>query len=299
MQSVISKREVPSDLRGVSGIRTGFHPPDEQYQRLVITGQPGAGKSTFLNSNPHLIMLDAERGGDTVADPKALRFTPPPFTSLGVLDRAYEEFVDRITQRKLQGKTDIQMVGIDSLDEMIQIFQKALCLRENKESIGDVGGGHGKGYFMVLDSVFGMLDKLHRAGLGWAVVCHSKTKTVGVGDAAREVTVLAISDSYKTAVWRKCEHMLFVERGIVTTVGEPMIVTVAGKKLERMGDRITTKVRKLKTSPGGLWKGGDAEDIKVRVPLSEELLLPEYSGWDVLAADYRRACETLTRGEGK
>lgn len=298
MQSVITKREVPKDLQGVSGLGTGFDPPDVQHTRLVITGQPGAGKSTLMNGNPKLLMLDPERGGATVADPEALRFTPPPTVQPDQLDKAYLEFVDKIVARKLSGKSDILMIGIDTIDEMISLFQKALCLRENVTDVGDIGGGHGKGYFMVRDSIFGMLDKAYRAGLGWVLIAHTKVRHVTIDGKERETCGLGISDSYKTAVFQKCEHMMFVEKGIVTVVGPATIKTVNGKKLEKPGKRENKKVRKLKTSPGGLWMGGETTDVKVRVPLPEEMVLPELGGWDMFVSAYNDAVASL-QGEKK
>ena len=99
-------------------MRTGFVVPTVNQIRLTITGQPGAGKSTLLNSNPHLLSLDPERGGDTVADPKALRFTPPPETDPATLDQAYLTFVDSVIARKLRGADDIRMIAIDTIDEL-------------------------------------------------------------------------------------------------------------------------------------------------------------------------------------
>ncbi|KKK48310.1 hypothetical protein LCGC14_3146390, partial [marine sediment metagenome] len=219
MKSVISGREIPKDLQGLEGLRSGFVIPSVNQIRLTITGQPGAGKSTLLNSNPYLLSLDPERGGDTAADPQEIRFTPPPKTDLEVLDKAYLDFVDKIIARKLRGEDDIHMICIDTIDELISIFQHALCLREKVLDVGDVGGGHGKGYFIVRDSIFGMLDKIHRAGMGWAIIAHTCLKTVTVGNEEKQVSGLAMSNSYMRSVFQKCEHMLFVEHGVKTVTG--------------------------------------------------------------------------------
>jgi len=293
MQSVISKREVPKDLQGIEGIRSGFVIPDVQQTRLVIAGQPGAGKSTFLNSNPQLISLDPERGGDTVADPKALRFTPPDNTAPAELDRAYIAFVDKLIERRRRGATDIQMICIDTIDEMISLFQKALCLRENTDDVGDIGGGHGKGYFIVRDAIFGMLDRAYRAGFGWAIIAHTAVKTVTVGKEERQVSGLAMSSSYMRSVFQKCEHMMFVEHGIQVVTGSSEVKIVNGKRIEKPGKTTTVPVRKLKTRPGGLWQGGDTNDVKVRIPLPSELILPPLRGWDLFVEVYNEASRAL------
>lgn len=298
MNSVISKREVPKDLQGITGIETGFNAPIVQKIRIVVTGQPGSGKSTFLNSNPHMMMLDPERGGRTVKNPVALRFTPADDVSPEQLDKAYLEFADKIIARKLSGKDDIKMIGIDTIDEMILIFQKALCLRENVTDVGDVGGGHGKGYFIVRDSIFGMLDKAYRAGLGWAIVAHTKTRYVTVNGTETTVSSLGISDSYKSALFQKCEHILFTENGVQSITGEPIVKIVKGKRIEKPGKPENRRVKKLKTRPGGLWMGGDTADVKVRVPLPEEMVLPHAKGWDMFVSAYDEAVKTL-QGETK
>jgi hypothetical protein len=223
-----------------------------------------------------------------------MRFTPPPNTPEEGLDKAYLDFVDKIIARKRAGKNDIRMVAVDTIDEMILLFQKALCLREGTQDIGDVGGGHGKGYFIVRDAIFGMLDKVHRAGMGWAVIAHTKVKTVMVGQTEKQISALSISDSYKSALFQKCEHMLFVEHGVNLVEGEGETRVVKGKTLTKKGKTVTEKVRKLKTRPGGLWQGGDTNDVKVRVPLEEELILPKLGGWDLLGGAYEAAVGRLT-----
>ncbi len=295
MKSVISGREIPKDLQSVSGMRSGFVIPPVNQIRLTITGQPGAGKSTLLNSNPHLLSLDPERGGDTVADPQALRFTPPPTTAPENLDKVYLRFVDQVIARKLKGATDIKMIAIDTIDEMISLFQQALCLREQCVDVGDVGGGHGKGYAIVRDSIFGMLDKIYRAGIGWALIAHTTTKSVQVGQDTKQISTLAISDSYKRAVFQKCEHMLFVEHGVEMVKGPKEVKVVKGKRLEKEGKTTARKVRKLKTRPGGLWQGGDTNDVKVRVPITDELILPKVGGWDLFTKAYGDAVAVLTQ----
>lgn len=295
MKSVISGREIPKDLQGVSGMRSGFVIPTVDQIRLTITGQPGAGKSTLLNSNPYLLSLDPERGGDTAADPRALRFTPPPDTDPMVLDQAYLTFVDQIIARKLRGKDDIRMIALDTIDEFIDIFLTALCLRKGVDDPIDLKDGSGNGYTIVRKAIFGMLDKIHRAGMGWAIIAHTRTKTVRIGGEERQVSGLNVSDSFKGAVFQKCEHMLFVEHGVQTVTGPKEVRVVKGKRLEKPGVTTTEKVRKLKTKPGGLWQGGDTNDVKVRVPIADELILPKVGGWGLFTEAYGDAIRVLTQ----
>lgn len=292
--SVITGNKIAKDLQGIAGLETGFKPVPIHQARIVLTGQPGSGKSTLSNSDPSILVLDPEQGGKTVADPKATRFTPPPNTPLEELDLAYIKLVDRIIARKLKGKNDIKMICIDTIDKLIDLFQTSLCLREGSESVGDVGGGHGRGYAMVRESIWSMLDRIHRAGMGWILIAHSATKFVAMPDGSqRQTTGLAVSPSYVQAIWKDCEHMLFFEHGIQTVIPTPTIKIVRGKKTTKTHAPVHQPVRKLKTAPGGLWQGGNTNDVKVRVPLSPEIVIPELKGFATLTQDYDRAIETL------
>lgn len=293
MRSVISGREIPKDLQGISGVSVGFDPPDILHSRIVTTGQPGSGKSTLLNSNKHLFMMDPERGGRTVADPQAMRFTPPPNTPPAELDKAYLAVADRLIARRVAGKDDIRMVGIDSMDKMIAIFQRALCLRAGCEDVGDYDGGHGKGYAVVRRDIFDMLDRLYQAGLGWAVIAHTSKTLVTVGKSEQLVTGLSMSRSYMAALFQECEHMLFVEHGIMSVPGKDTTSVVGGKRITKRGKPTSVPVRKLRARPGGLWMGGVTDDVKVRVPLPEEIVLPKVGGWYTLGAAYDEAVKTL------
>lgn len=248
----------------------------------------------MLNSNLKVLSLDPERGGDTAADPQALRFTPPPSTDPMVLDQAYLEFVDAIVKRKLAGATDIEMICLDTIDEFIDIFLTALCLRKGVDDPIDLKDGSGNGYTIVRKAIFGMLDKVHRAGMGWAIIAHTRTKTIRIGGEERQVSGLSVSDSFKGAIFQKCEHMLFVEHGIEQVKGAPTVKMIGGKKITKPGVVSTQKVRKLKTRPGGLWQGGDTNDVKVRVPIKDEMVLPKVGGWDLFTKAYEDAVAILT-----
>ncbi len=187
------------------------------------------------------------------------------------------------------------MIAIDTIDELISIFQQALCLREQCLDVGDVGGGHGKGYAIVRDSIFGMLDKIYRAGMGWALIAHTTVKSVQVGKDTKQVSMLAISDSYKRAVFQKCEHMLFTEHGVDVIKGPKEVKIVKGRKITKPGQTTTVECRKLKTRPGGLWQGGNTNDVKVRVPIEDEIILPELGGWDLFTKAYEDAVAILTK----
>lgn len=297
--SVISGTVIPKDLAGVDGLEVGFNPPSSNECRLLITGTPGSGKSTFLNSNKKLLMIDVEAGGRTVADPLAMRYTIPPSTKPVDADTAYIAFVDKIIARRIKGATDIEMIGFDSADELVALFQRALCLRETDSAspslldIGDIGGGHGKGYAIVREAIANMLDRIHRAGLGWAIVAHTVTKTVTIGKEEVQVASLAVSDTYKSMLLRKCEHFLFVESGVELVTPPPTVKEVKGQKIKTVHPPVPVPCRFLKTAPGGIWKGAEAAELKVRVPLADRIKLPQIDGFGTFSNAYTEAIVKL------
>ena len=293
MQSIISGTVIPKDLAGVDGLETGFRPPTSNETRLLITGSPGAGKSTLLNSNKSLLMIDVERGGRTVADPAAMRFSAPVNADPVAAVQVYRNFVDRLITRKLAGKNDVLMIGFDSADELIALFQRALCIQAGVTDVGDIGGGHGKGYFQVRDDFAAMLDRIHAAGLGWAVIAHTLVKTVKVGEEERQVSSLAISDSYKSMLIRKCEHFLFVESGVELVTPPPIVRVVNGKRHEKPQPPEPRPARFLKTAPGGIWHGAEATELKIRVPLPDRIKLPQRGGFETFSKAYDAAVVKL------
>jgi GTPase SAR1 family protein len=296
--SVLTKREVPKDLQGIQGVSTGFDPPSVYESRFVILGEPGSGKSTLINSDPNIMVLDVESGGLTVADPQALRFTAPPRTDPSQLDKVYYSFIDRVIARKLSGKDDVKMIAIDSIDKMIEIALGCLCLRAGvADPIMSEDKKSGNLYTQAKLDVFGALDKAFHAGLGWALIAHMATRTVRVGQEQKEQKGLAVSDSFKRPVFRECEHMLFVSRGVEIIQHPTTTKKVGGKTITIPGKTENVPVRKLRSKPGGLWAGGDAEDVKVRVPFETEIVIPPKGGFGTLKAAYDRAVETLTSEE--
>jgi hypothetical protein len=293
--SVLTKREIPKDLQGLQGLTTGFNPPSIYESRLVILGEPGSGKSTLINSDPNILVLDVESGGVTVADPQALRFTAPSDCIPSTLDRVYLEFIDQIIARKRSGKTDIKMIAIDSIDKLIDITLTCLCLRAGvADPLQQENNKSGNLYTQARTDIFGALDKVHAAGLGWALVAHMATRTIRLGQEQKEQKGLAVSDSFKRPVFRECEHMLFVARGIQNIQHPATQKKVGSKTITVPGKSENIPVRKLRTKPGGLWAGGDAEDVKVRVPFETEIVIPPKGGFGTLKTAYDTAVQTLT-----
>jgi hypothetical protein len=294
---------IPDDLAKIPGVVSGFRPVPINQARFVFAGRPGSGKSTLVHSNPKAFIIDPEDGSRTVDDPQAIVYQLPSNIPPGKQAEAYMKIVDTIVERKRKGKTDIEMLGIDTIDELIDIFLVDLCINHSIDDPGDYKDGHGKGYSVVGKAIFGMLDKVHRAGLGWTVIAHLTESTRRIGQEEKVIQSLGISDSFARALRRKCEHMAFVDPATSTKAAPTRTKMVGGKAIELPGKIKLEPIRVLRTFPGGLWKGESTGDIKVRVPLPDKTELPKVGGWDILTKVYDEAITTLTNptpeGESK
>jgi hypothetical protein len=204
--------------------------------------------------------------------------------------------VDTLIARRKKGAKDIEMIAIDTIDELIEIFLRDFCLKHKLEDPLDYRSGEGNAYSIVRRDVFGILDRAYKAGFGWTVLAHVTPKTIRHAGEERIVMSLSVSDSFRNALFRKCEHMMFMEYHTKTVTGEPTTRTVKGKKITIPGETRREECRILKTKPGGLWKGETTNEVKVRVPFPDATEIPRLAGWEVVDQVYSEAIKTLTQG---
>lgn len=291
---------IPSDLAKLPGVSTGFRPVGVNRGRYVFTGRPGCGKSTLIHSNPKAFILDPEMGGNTVDDPRAICFTPDPDkTPEGETASAYMKMVDTLIARRKKGAKDIEMIVFDTIDELIEIFLRDFCLKHSLEDPLDYRSGEGNAYSIVRRDLFGILDRAYKAGFGWTVLAHVTPKTIRHGGEDRVVMSLSISDSFRNSLFRKCEHMMFLEYHTKSIPGKVITFTskTGGKPLTVPGTPTQVECRILKTKPGGLWRGETTNEVKVRIPFPDSTEIPSFDGWKVLSSVYDEAIQTLTQGD--
>jgi hypothetical protein len=201
----------------------------------------------------------------------------------------YERFVAGIIKRKLSGKEDIQTLGIDTYDTLVEVFAARVCKENGIEDLGDIKGSRGKGYFLTRRPIFEMLARVEQAGMGWSLLAHTTTKIVNVGDKEVRVTSLAVSDSFKGAAFRRCEHMLVLERGQRTIEVPPKEKVVEGRKITIPSKSRVEKCVFLRTEAGTLSGGDSTEEVKSRLPIPDRLVIPEKAAWDALSHAYEEA----------
>ena len=282
-----------SDLSSIPGVKQGFDPPSVNQGRYVFTGRPGCGKSTLLHSNPQAFILDPEGGGRTVDDPQSPRYTVPLSVPPGKQAQAYFDMAEAVIKRRRAGKLDIETLGIDTVDKLIDLSLRDFCLNHNIEDPLEYRDGNGNAYTIVRRQIFGLLDSAYRAGLGWALLAHVTPKTRRIGGDEKVVQSLAVSDSFAVALYRECEHMLYMEFATNTTALPGKTTVVKGKTIQLPGTTRQETVRVLRTKPGGVWKGEQTANVKVRVPFPDKTVVPRLKGWEAVSRAYEEAVTTL------
>lgn len=288
---------IPKDLADLPGVSTGFCPVSVNQGRYVFLGKAGCGKSTLIHSNPKAFILDPDRGAGTVDDPQAIRFTPDPDkTPEGETADAYRSMVDTLIARRKKGAKDIELIAIDTIDEMIELFLFDFCLKHKLEDPMDYKDGKGNTYTIVRKDIFTILDRAYKAGFGWAISAHVAAKTIRHGGEERIIQSFSVSDSFRGPIRRKCEHMMFMGYQTKVIQGEPITKVVKGKKITLPGKTSKERQCVLKTKPGGLWEGESTDEVKVRVPFPDSTEIPRLGGWSVVTNVYNEAIKTLTQG---
>lgn len=289
-ENMVTRKPVklPAAMSNAMEVSRGFKEPDPDRMRIVITGRPGCGKTSFVASNPKCLLYDLERGSDTVIDPACTRLQIKAKSTTGADDlrRSISALVaDYPNDSDL--REFITTVAFDSFDALVKMFSRDLCVKHNLEDPGEFGGGHGKGYFKIGDEIFGMFDQLGRVGLGVILIAHQSLKEVnGV-----TVPALNVSASFRNRVieWRTLMFKMEATPGMVTqSLKGGMKVKIPSKDPK---DRQYVLITDTTTT------AEDFDSPKSNVPIESGLVIPAVNGWATYRAAYERAV-AIRREEG-
>lgn len=122
--ATVAPAEVSLDDGTVSGVM-------DAPIRTTLYGDAGLGKTTFGANAPAPYFLDLEKGSRRFS---VARYFPTSWDD--ILDR-----VERLTVAKHEYRTLV----LDTADGIEQVIHEVICRRSGVSSIGEVGGGWGKG----------------------------------------------------------------------------------------------------------------------------------------------------------
>lgn len=280
---------IPDYLKGLPGVSTGHEIPTLNESRIVLASRPGKGKSTLLNSNPKAFVLGPEWGGKTVANPKAIRFGPMKRNGkfFSPTSQEYRDVLEKVFSARKKGATEFEMLGIDTLNSAVDLFARELLASYKVTDLKQVA--HGAGFTMTGDFVHRMLADAEQSGMGWCCCVHVGTRTIRTDDGEKLVHDMTLWPTIRNLIEGPCDHRFYMEKAEVDVTETKM---VAGKPKEiKVGSR---EVAILEVRPGLKFKPGQYDDVKVRVPFEDEIVISQENGWSDLEAAYAKAVERLT-----
>ena len=136
-------------------------------RRCLLYGTHGIGKSTFAAMAEKPIFIKTEDG---LGEIDCASF--PLAKSLNDVMQAIESLYTETH--------DFKTVAVDSLDWLEQLIWEKVCKEHDVESIGDVGGGFGRGEqkaAKILQTFLEGMDALRAKGMGVVLIAHSQIKT--------------------------------------------------------------------------------------------------------------------------
>lgn len=140
--------------------------PSAEPLRVVITGGPGVGKTTFAAGAPDVLFLLASNEGSGDLDIARI-----PIATWAAL---------RSAVRQLGAEPHpYRTVVLDTVDAFERLCWQHLCEQARKPTIEDVGGGYGKGYTAAVEEQQALLldlDKLRARGIAVIALAHTAVK---------------------------------------------------------------------------------------------------------------------------
>lgn len=246
-----------------SGLATITRGRQSRPPRVIIYGEPGIGKSTYIAGCPAPIFIQMEDGlGEIDADkfPKA---------------ETLEQVCDQLDMLIVE-KHDYETVGIDSSKWLEKLIHKEVCRRDNKPSVELCSGGYGKGYVTALNiwqgDILPRLDVLrNQRGMIVVMTGHAIIEKYEDPDQCLSYDryTLDLHDS-KSASSRKllyewCDALLFATRKVIVRTEETKPGKVRGTAVGLGGDGGTRIIRPY-GSPSAVAK--NRYGINTEIPLS-------------------------------
>jgi len=272
---------LPAALSGRMDVSQGFDAPDLDSLRIVITGRGGTGKSNLAASNPRAVLFDLERQPRTLLDPQCTyaRIKTTSTSPADDLSAAIEGLIDAY-RRDVALQETLKTVAIDSFDTMVDIFTRQVCKEHGAKDIGDVGA-KGKGYALVRNRIFRLLDDVHAVGLGWVLIAHENLSEVGNATVPK----LTVSPSFRDQLVRSRDMKFKMD----CVPGNVMKKLKDGRQIPMLSKDPKDREYRMFIDTSIVPEQYDTP--KSPVPIGSGLLIPGKGGWQTLRDAYAEAVE--------
>ncbi len=213
------------------------------HYNIGLLGESGIGKSTIIKELCEILAgeegylafdVGKEDGHEAIAN----------IVSERIEDWAkFMEVTDDIIDNKTTDYKDLQVVVIDTYDQLFDLAEKEVIRLHNKknsdkpkiDTINSAFGGFGKGLDRAIELVLDRLWELKKVGVSFIIVAHTKKKDVDDVITGNQYSILTsdISQKYFNAIKTKLHFlgMAYIDRNIVQEK--------TGKKNLKTGEDIT------------------------------------------------------------
>jgi len=267
------------------GIRQGFNPPPPEELRLFVAGRAGTGKSTFLASRPHSLILSFESSYDFVTHPLAAGVAVPTFA----------KFLSIMGKLEADAKNAIRPftnVAFDVIDQFVALVDTHLTGEINVErlkkgyppidTVMDFGS-HGAGVKKLREAVWKYLIQLTVWGYTWTAATHivDKTQTSSTG-AEYTSPQFSMFPTMAGMLVNQCDFCLQITNDRKQVISKQVVK-------EKKGGVITTRSGAMSTTILTHYLTGKQSEVdgaKTRVMLPDRVILPQAAGWEAFSSAY-------------
>jgi hypothetical protein len=283
-----------ADLRGKP---SGVDSPDFYRRRITIFGHTGAGKSTFVGTDPNLLKIDLDRKG--AAPPgheKCGRVPDQDFSGINWewLCKVRDRLVD-LAKKNTPDRP--KMVVVDSAWELVGHAMGKVALDKGRE-FHEIDPR--TSYNHVNQQIVAWLWSLINAGYGVCLLAHIDTKTIRQGDNTLLVDSVGVPDS----CWRSLSKMMNIvgvleskvidemEPVIDEKTGQPVLLPVVKTpKMKATGRKKTSRLFRLNFNDNPTHPF--SKIVRPEGPMQNIENIELFSGFQSLKQEFERAQEEL------
>lgn len=240
--------------------------PTHKAPRVVIMGDPGAGKTWWALTSESPFLINSDDGAAEVMAQKGLEYSLDVIPSRDVEEDAvkWDEIVG-LTDFILHGEHDFKNLVIDSLDGLEKLYEAWACRKNKWANMEDVG--YGKSYAVTRGILQGFLSKLSRIrderNMGIIICAHTVIRDVNdprIGQYSSHTLKLHKNSNPDVREWSDALLFLAYEQSKVMDKGK---FNQANVTLSQTANRYL------------LCQGGRGVQAKNRYNLPEELYAQE------------------------